>query len=205
MNIIIPLILIAIQIAVSIYLLQQYFNRFNIKYGKVKISDKQKDGTFIESVIETNKKPSFNFIFGVPGSGKTTACSYYASVIDNMNKQLVKKGKDPLNIYANIYLKGIDYTFVDRNDIGVKKIHDGILLIDESSIDWNNRNTKNMQMYAIRYFKKHRHYNVSVFCFSQSYDDTDITLRRLADNYYHNKLMYRYLYYSYNHENHHLN
>ena len=37
----------------------------------------------------------------------------------------------------------------------------------------------------MRYFYKyHRHYRVQVNIFSQSYDDMDITLRRLAQNFF---------------------
>ena len=37
---------------------------------------------------------------------------------------------------------------------------------------------------AIYFYKYHRHYKVSVDVFSQSYEEMDVTLRRLAQNFY---------------------
>ena len=37
---------------------------------------------------------------------------------------------------------------------------------------------------AIYFYKYHRHYQTSVDVFSQSYEDMDVTLRRLAQNFY---------------------
>lgn len=127
---------------------------------------------------------SFNYIFGVPGSGKTTTLSYLAKSVDKFNKnpKNIKKGKH-LNIYSNIDLVDIDYQKIQKDEIGVMNMHDGILLFDEASIDFNNRNFKGMSPKAIQFLKLHRHYNLTIYIFSQDYEDSDITLRRLATNY----------------------
>ena len=56
--------------------------------------------------------------------------------------------------------------------------------IDEAGIEYNNRNYKNFPQEAIYFYKYHRHYQTSVDVFSQSYEDMDVTLRRLAQNFY---------------------
>ena len=131
------------------------------------------------------KGSSFNYVFGVPGSGKTTCLSYIASKIQKINnsKRAIKKGRH-YNIYSNIDLVGIDYIKITKEDIGYKNMHDGVLLFDEAGIDFNNRSYKNMSPKAIQFLKLHRHYNLTIYIFSQDYEDSDITLRRLATNYY---------------------
>ena len=89
MNLIIGLILFGATILLCLYIAQQIMNDYKCKYGKIKISEKV-NNDFIEKEILTNCSPTFNYIFGVPGSGKTTACCYYALKIQQMNKELIK-------------------------------------------------------------------------------------------------------------------
>ena len=58
------------------------------------------------------------------------------------------------------------------------------MIIDEAGVEFNNRDYKAFPKPAIRFFKYHRHYGMSVDVFSQSFDDMDVTLRRLAQNFY---------------------
>ena len=58
------------------------------------------------------------------------------------------------------------------------------VIIDEAGIEYNNRNYKAFPQESIYFYKYHRHYRTSVDVFSQSYEDMDITLRRLAQNFY---------------------
>lgn len=113
-------------------------------------------------------------VFGVPGCGKTTLLSKIAKYC---NKYGIK-------VYANVTLKDIDYVKIESHDIGKYDLHDGIILIDEASVDFNNRDFKNLNKSLIAYAKYHRHYNTKIVIFSQSYEDMDITFRRLADRFY---------------------
>lgn len=54
------------------------------------------------------------------------------------------------------------------------------VLIDEAGIEYNNRKFKSLPQETIEWFKLHRHYSCDVDIFSQSWEDMDITLRRLA-------------------------
>lgn len=54
------------------------------------------------------------------------------------------------------------------------------ICIDEAGIEYNNRKFKTLPQYTIEWFKLSRHYKCDIDIFSQSFEDMDITLRRLA-------------------------
>ena len=118
------------------------------------------------------KGKKFDIYFGVPGSGKTTFAAWIA------------KGdlKHKISVYSNVPLKGAYKT--EKEDIGVFNIHDGRLIIDEAGAEFNNRNWKSLTGEQIKWFKKHRHFGVDIAVFSQSFEDCDVTLRRLATQLY---------------------
>lgn len=116
---------------------------------------------------------SIKIYFGVPGSGKTTLAARL--VLLNL-----KKG---IKTYSNVPIKGA--LLYDASDIGAYDISDGEMIIDEAGIQFNNRKFKTLPQSTIEWFKLSRHYGIrNIHIFSQSYDDMDITLRRLADEIY---------------------
>ena len=88
-----------------------------------------------------------------------------------------------IDVYSNVPITGA-YMLDARNDLGVNHLQDAKVIIDEAGVEFNNRNYKNFPQEAVFFFKYHRHYGCSVDVFSQSYEDMDVTLRRLAQNYY---------------------
>lgn len=116
--------------------------------------------------------------FGKPGVGKSTlACKFakkakrhYAYSALNFPNTV------PNCVSADLTDLG-DWTFRPRTYLG----------IDEAGIEFNNRAYKSMPKPTIAWFKKHRHYKCDCDVFSQSWDDMDITIRRLA-----NELWYMY-------------
>lgn len=140
-----------------------------------------------------------NVYFGVPGSGKTTYAAYLAR--NAARKSLVirlcerfpnrftarilagKSWKRPYTVWSNVPISGT-LQLNAREDIGKVMIQDGKMIIDEAGVEFNNRNYKNFPPDAIKFFKYHRHYGVSVDVFSQSFEDMDVTLRRLAQNFF---------------------
>lgn len=140
-----------------------------------------------------------NVYFGVPGSGKTTYAAYL--VKNALRESLViklcrrfpcrftnwilngKNWKRPYPVWSNVPIAGT-LRLDARNDIGIYMIQDGKMIIDEAGVEFNSRNYKNFPQQAIKFFKYHRHYGISVDVFSQSFEDMDITLRRLAQNFY---------------------
>lgn len=140
-----------------------------------------------------------NVYFGVPGAGKTTLAAYFTK---QANKQAwiitycekhpgkisswilkSKYWKRRLPVYSNVPITGA-YKLDPQHDIGKYMIVNGKVIIDEAGIEYNNRSFKTFPPEAIYWYKYHRHYECSVEVFSQSHEDMDITLRRLAQNYY---------------------
>ena len=116
--------------------------------------------------------------FGSPGAGKTTLAvkmaiknlKFYDGVFLNFDHKIK-------NAYiCNLNRLG-EWTFPDHSYIG----------IDEAGIEYNSRAYKALPKPAIAWFKKHRHYKCDVDVFSQSWEDMDITIRRLS-----NELWYLY-------------
>lgn len=116
--------------------------------------------------------------FGSPGCGKTTYACY-----------LLKRHRKPYKYtFANFGCSCSDYDNVSLESLGKwtfpEKSH---VVIDEAGIQYNNRAFKSFPKEAIQWFKLHRHYDVDVTLLSQSWEDTDITLRRLCDRLYYLK------------------
>lgn len=140
-----------------------------------------------------------NVFFGVPGSGKTTFAAYLAKEAAKESWVIRLAKKHPCRfsekllashffrrsqpVYSNVPITGT-YKLEPQTDIGKVMVVDGKVIIDEAGIEYNNRNFKAFPPDAIYWYKYHRHYECSVDIFSQSYEDMDITLRRLAQNYF---------------------
>ena len=111
--------------------------------------------------------------FGLPGAGKTTLCAAFT-------KSAFKKN---VPTYTNVPVAGA-YQIDPVEDLGAYDIQNSQILIDEAGIVWNNRDFGKFPKRIIEWLKLHRHYKCSVKVFSQSYNDMDITVRRLAYNFY---------------------
>lgn len=111
--------------------------------------------------------------FGVPGSGKTTMAAW-------LTKRDLKRNHD---VYSNVPITGA-YKLDPKTDLGHYMIEDCRVIIDEASVEYNNRKFKELSEEAIYWFKYHRHYSCAVDVFSQSHEDMDITIRRLAQQYF---------------------
>lgn len=141
-----------------------------------------------------------NVYFGVPGSGKTTfaawlvkksthksllyrlCCEKYPTIFTGL---LIDLGliRMPLPVWSNVPITGSLQLDV-KKDIGFYMIDRGKVIIDEAGIEYNNRNFKALASEQIYWYKYHRHYHSSVDVFSQSHEDMDITLRRLAQHFF---------------------
>ena len=160
---------------------------FVIFFGHVLLSGRKFDNPSVVRIF-----------FGVPGSGKTTYAAHLAKLASRKslsyrlkqkfpNNRLIqiffRSAKAPLPVYSNVPILGT-YKLDPKTDLGRWQIEDCKIIIDEASIEYNNRKFKDLSPEAIKFFKLHRHYGTSIDVFSQSYDDMDITLRRLAHDFY---------------------
>lgn len=114
--------------------------------------------------------------FGNPGCGKTTlAC-----------REIQRVNKEYAATFANFGCKCATVDDVSLVDLGLWTFPPGsYIAIDEAGIEYNNRKFKSLSQDTIKWFKLHRHYRCDVSVWSQSWDDMDVTIRRLADRLYY--------------------
>ena len=111
-------------------------------------------------------------IFGKKGSGKTT---YFTKISLNC----LRKG---IKCYSTVPIFGS--VLFDVNDIGFKQFEpESVILIDEVGTIWDNRNFKNFKTEVRDFFKYQRHYRLTVYLASQTFD-IDKKLRDLTDEMY---------------------
>jgi len=120
------------------------------------------------------------FIFGKKGSGKST-------ILSKLAYKYLKQGRE---VYSTE-----DLSFKIKGDIrstlpiDPKRIYNytfepgTIILIDEVSLIWDNRNFKTMDPKVVAWFRYQRHYKVRTYLFSQTFD-IDKKLRDLSDDMY---------------------
>ena len=154
---------------------------------------------FLRSFLCPKHPHVLNVYFGVPGSGKTTFAAHLTkwALHENFIISLCRKHDNPvsrlilrsgylkrrIDVYSNVPITGA-FVLNAKSDIGNFMIENAKIIIDEAGIEYNNRNFKSFPQEAIYFYKYHRHYQTSVDVFSQSFEDMDVTLRRLAQNFY---------------------
>lgn len=119
-------------------------------------------------------------IFANIGAGKTT----YLAKLAQKELKRIEKGKSKFKyIISDTPISGVRYYPDIREILKTHVIKDTLILIDEGGTTYNNRMMK-MTHKEIEYFKLIRHYKSAAVVVSQSYEDVDITLRRLYKKMY---------------------
>ena len=120
------------------------------------------------------RKPNvFAEVIAPPGTGKSCLSAKITS--DN-----IYKGK---KVFSTTAVRGA--IKIDIKELGKRKIENAVLLLDEAGTYLNNRNWHtNLTNEAVEFIKKHRHYNVDVYCFSQAPGDFDNKFRDLVTQVY---------------------
>lgn len=113
--------------------------------------------------------------FGSPGAGKTTLAVKMALKERRRKKHAYK------HVYLNFFHQVPGCAYCNVSGLGTWTFPDSsYLLLDEAGIEYNSRKHKTFPQEAIEWYKLHRHYMCDVELFSQSWEDMDITLRRLC-------------------------
>lgn len=115
--------------------------------------------------------------FGSPGSGKTTMAV----------RELVKNSKFYDYTFSNFECScctGLSNVSLDGLGLWSFPPY-SYISIDEAGIEYNNRKFKSLSQDTIKWFKLHRHFHCDISIWSQSWEDMDITIRRLADKLYY--------------------
>lgn len=124
-------------------------------------------------------------IFANQGAGKTTYITKMA--IEESRK--IKRGKSRYeHIVSNtpLNIDGVEFIEDIRKVLRYYCFEKTLILVDEASVTYNNRKM-NMSDNEIMFYKYIRHYKSDAIMVSQSWDDIDITLRRLCTELNHMK------------------
>lgn len=122
--------------------------------------------------------------FGNPGSGKTTQAVKDALRVMRKVRRKTKFGYK--HAFCNFPQTAHGVVSCNFDGIGEWTFPaNSYVALDEAGIEFNNRAYKTLPKAAIKWFKLHRHYRVDVAVFSQSWEDMDVTIRRLADRLWH--------------------
>lgn len=131
-------------------------------------------------ISPSGKNEGVVLYFANIGSGKTT----YLSKIAIKEQKKMAKGKSKYkHIISNAQITGVIYEPDIRKLLKKGAFQHTLILVDEGSIMYNNRKM-NLTQEEIQYFKLIRHYSTTMIVVSQSYDDIDVTLRRLYTEIY---------------------
>lgn len=113
--------------------------------------------------------------FGVPGVGKTSLLTKFAQ------KELkrIQKGRSPYKqVCTNFYCKGC--TQIHYNDLASYKVENSLILLDEITLDADNRDYKNFSDNHRDFFILHRHVCNDIIYATQAYDTVDKKVRVLT-------------------------
>ena len=112
--------------------------------------------------------------FGLPGAGKTTLAV----------KHILEARQKGMNVFTNIDVK-IDGVFrVDRDDLGRYNISNGLVVIDEASLVYDNRAFKDFKRKDMEFNLLHRHDHIDIEYFTQKFDGVDSKIRNITTNVY---------------------
>lgn len=131
---------------------------------------------FIKWAYKYNNPFKLFFVMGKKGSGKT---SYLCKIA----LQYYKKGWTIYTNVCDLMIPGIRY-ITDITSLGdYVPEPNSLILLDEVSLVWDNRNYKNFKDSTKEFFRLQRHYRCVVYLFSQTFD-VDKKIRDLADRMY---------------------
>lgn len=123
--------------------------------------------------IKLHNRYTINFFLGLPGVGKST-------LICKLSQEHLRKG---WIAYSTEDTPGC-YKFDAKEDFG--KFHfsqNAAIFLDEVGLIWDSRDFKNFDKAVRNYIKKHRHYKIRIFMFSQDFD-VDKKIRQCTPNLY---------------------
>lgn len=114
-----------------------------------------------------------NIVMGRPGIGKST----YLAIIA---KKAMEKG---VKVWSNKHIAGCQY-FSVADDIMVNDISNGIVIIDESGVEFNSRNWKKFSDNLYLFFSNHRHYKLDIYMGVQMWSRLDLSIREVIQRIY---------------------
>lgn len=112
--------------------------------------------------------------FGLPGAGKTTIMAKHA-------KRALGRRSPYKHVFCNVKLNLEGIIYVENTDFGHYQIEDGLVLIDEATLEFDSRDYKNFSKRLVQFFLLHRHYNLDIELYTQQWDGVDRKIRVITD------------------------
>ena len=130
--------------------------------------------------------------FGLPGCGKTTLAAKKARSINKKIKRderRVRRGKRPRCKYEHVLtnFECKNCFKIDFSDIGIYDIQNCAIILDEITVDADNRDYKNFKKSSVEGFVYHRHYDNDIFYYTQQWDAVDKKIRNLTQSLFYAK------------------
>ena len=116
--------------------------------------------------------------FGVPGCGKTTQLTKIA--IKELKKRALFRSK-----YKNIYTINFQCSGcipITWDDLAKYKFYDSLILIDEITMDADNRKFKTFTDEHRDFFLLHRHLGLDIIYATQNYENVDKKIRDITSD-----------------------
>lgn len=113
--------------------------------------------------------------FGVPGCGKTTLLTKIA--VKEL-KKICKCRSKYKDVYTNFYCEGAK--IIDFNDLNIYSVYDSLIILDEITLDADNRDFKSFPKGVRDFFILHRHLGNDIIYATQSYELVDKKIRQLT-------------------------
>lgn len=141
--------------------IKQAFKKINVRIANRKLS----------KLLSKNGECST--YVGMPGAGKTTFCAYVVSLCLKANKR----------VFCNVPIIGA--LPFSKSDFGKYDMSDSVIIIDEGSLFYDNRNyEKNFNDASLSYLKLLRHRRCNVLILSQSID-VDVKFVRMSQSIFY--------------------
>lgn len=118
--------------------------------------------------------------FGLPRCGKTT---WLAKVAFEERQRIYKGTSKYQNIVSTTQLMGCD--LVSRETLVNKNFYNTLILIDEVSLFFGNRDWKQFGERATHMFNMHGHYGNQIIWASQKVDDIDVKVFAVTERLYY--------------------
>lgn len=116
-------------------------------------------------------------IAGLPRAGKTTALTMIG--LRSLQGKSTCGIAPHKKVFSTFYCKGLYQ--LDVNDLKSYDFSDSLVLIDEISLYFDNRDYKNFDKEFIYFFKLHGHYKIDLVWASQHFADADKKIRDVTD------------------------
>lgn len=116
-------------------------------------------------------------------SGKTTILAKIA--LKEIDKIVYERRNAYSHVYTNFFLKGAEK--IDFKDLGKYNFENSLILLDEMTLDADNRDFKSFSKSALSFFTLHRHMHCDVIYCAQNYQNVDKKIRDLTEVLYYVK------------------